>query len=1047
MAKPSRTLTAFGKDLDALLKRSGNLSIREYADQANVSYKYVLQLRTMSARQPGRLYPNLLKPFVQLKVIDLVDSHRLSLRHRNRPLSIAECQELFPDIPEQELTESIRQALESDDSHDTILKTVASPPITYSPLNHRVFIGREAELDILQSAFDNAVSGKGSLVMVVGEPGIGKTALCERLSTYVSSRGGKTLVGHCYSEKSLSLPYLAFMEVLRSDIQMENISELREELGNTAMVLGRIVPEIAEKLKIYPRREADSEEDRYRLMEAVTNFLSRIATVQPLLVILEDLHNADKDTLEMLTHISRYLEEKLLLLVGTYRDVEVDRTHPLSATLAELRRLPNFGRILVKGLNADEVRQMISSITSQDVPRRLSELIHHQTEGNPLFIQEVTRYLVEEGLFSLQGETQQSAKDVSVEMRLPDGLRDVIGKRLSGLSEPCNKVLAVAAVIGRDFSLEVLQKVAGMTDEEIFKALEEARKAAVIEERTDVGATVDYHFTHAFFRQILYEEIIAPRRNRLHQQVAQALEEVYKTRLDEHAAELAEHFSYSSDAADLRKAVSYGEMAAQRAMDIYAYREAVRLLEQALKVQGVLDPDDRSKRCDILLALSEAHILAGEARRALDAELPEAFSLAEAIQDSSRATQASSRAIRALYAYGAATAYAAPEASEWAERFNRYASPETSDRVLADTALGSVRCQTGHPEEGIPLLQRALELSRHLSDHQAFRRAAIGWLGNAMTPRHTDEWMPVVEELIHTPRFGLSPEALAMDLFIQGNVFLHLGERERAEEVWGEITDIAERTRQPAVQLMAMATEARICAMDGRLEEAIQITHRLTVTGREFGMPERAGTMVATTGLRPRLQLGGGSNALRRNAEFAEMVSDKPLKTFCLAHLGHAAEVMEELWLMTTMRSNIDPDQDETSASQDVLMLEAAVLVNHQEAADFLLKRLSGSRIHTTGIWHNTCMDRHLGAAAALLGRPDDALKHYQEAIKVCTDMRFRPELALTRLQLAELLLEHYPDEESEALEHLDFAINEFREMKMQPSLERALRHKEILGA
>ena len=133
----------------------------------------------------------------------------------------------------------------------------------------------------------------------------------------------------------------------------------------------------------------------------------------------------------------------------------------------------------------------------------------------------------------------------------------------------------MAAVIGRDFRLEVLQKVAGMTEEEIFKALEEARKAAVIEERAGAGATVNYRFAHAFFRQTLYEEMIAPRRIRLHQQVARALEEVYKNRLEEHAAELAEHFSHSSDSADLKKAVSYGEMAAKRTI-VYAYGEAVR---------------------------------------------------------------------------------------------------------------------------------------------------------------------------------------------------------------------------------------------------------------------------------------------------------------------------------------------------------------------------------------------------------------------------------------------------------------------------------------
>jgi len=114
---------------------------------------------------------------------------------------------------------------------------------------------------------------------------------------------------------------------------------------------------------------------------------------------------------------------------------------------------------------------------------------------------------------------------------------------------------------------------------------------------------------------------------------------------------------------------------------------------------------------------------------------------------------------------------------------------------------------------------------------------------------------------------------------------------------------------------------------------------------------------------------------------------------------------------------------------------------------ELLLRRFAGSNLRTTGLVFTTCIGRHLGAAAALLGRPEEARTHYQEALKVATEIRFRPEIALTRLQLADLLLEHYPDERAEALEQLDFAINEFREMKMQPSLERALRHEEILGA
>jgi len=131
----------------------------------------------------------------------------------------------------------------------------------------------------------------------------------------------------------------------------------------------------------------------------------------------------------------------------------------------------------------------------------------------------------------------------------------------------------------------------------------------------------------------------------------------------------------------------------------------------------------------------------------------------------------------------------------------------------------------------------------------------------------------------------------------------------------------------------------------------------------------------------------------------------------------------------------------------DTIFLEAAVIISHSKAAQMLLNRLSGTGVLTSGWRFTTCVARHLGGAAALLGRYDEARQHYQDAIRVCTEMRFRPELALSRLQLAELLLDHYPAEKKEALEHLDFATKEFREMKMQPSLERALRHKDILKA
>jgi len=279
----------------------------------------------------------------------------------------------------------------------------------------------------------------------------------------------------------------------------------------------------------------------------------------------------------MLTNVSRHLAGARLLIVGTYRDVEVDRSHPLSAALAELRRVSTYGRVILRGLNADEVRRMLESITRESFPWGLAEAVHRQTEGNPLFVQEVVRYLAEEGLITQKEGRWRPAKDTPLEMNIPEGLRDVIGKRLSLLSKECNQLLSVASVIGRDFAMDTLKAVVSSMNEDTFvNALKEAVRLSVLEERSNVGI-VRYHFTHAFFRQTLYEEMIAPQRLKLHQQVARALETQYAKRLEEHAAELAEHFSHSTDPADLAKAVQYGELAAKRASDVYAYGEAARL--------------------------------------------------------------------------------------------------------------------------------------------------------------------------------------------------------------------------------------------------------------------------------------------------------------------------------------------------------------------------------------------------------------------------------------------------------------------------------------
>jgi len=933
------------------------------------------------------------------------------------------------------------------------LGAVGAEALDQNPMYRRTFVGREQELHQLQALFDAAISGQGSLVMVVGEPGIGKTTLCEQLATYAVIRGGKTLIGHCYEEGSLSLPYLPFVEAMRSYVLAREPDGLRHDLGAGAGVVARIVSEVRERLQVEPNvSTADPEEERYRLFQAVSAFLQNAAMVHPLVIVLEDLHEADRGSLELLTHLSRNLAGTRLLLVGTYRDIEVDRAHPLSATLAELRRTSSFSRVLLRGLTADEVQRMLSTIAGQEVAWRLAEAVHRQTEGNPLFVQEVLRYLVEEGLIKREdGRWRRASGETPLEMGIPEGLRDVIGKRLSHLSPECNQALGIAAVIGREFGLATLSVAAGMAEETLDAAVEEALRVGVLEDRSQRGS-VRFRFSHAFFRQTLYEELFTPRRLRLHQQVARALEEQYSMRLEEHAAELAEHFAQSSEPADLQKAVAYAELAARRALSVYAYGEAVRHLELALQGQEVLDPADKAKRCDLLLTLGEALIPAGDPLRAVEAIAPEALALAEALGDQARASRTCQLAVHSLIRHGAVQEFGTPQYQHWLEGADRYASAGSVDRVRTDSALASREYFGGRQRLALELAQQAMTLARALDDDEALFQAAFV-LVNIRWPERQNERLRIAEEFTHRPQGRANAFMYGLFLCYGGLAFLTEGDRARAERDIRRVSEIAERTKNGSLLIITSEIrETLFEVIDGRLEEAVRAAEELRLRGEELGVPGPAQLQAFIHTLRARCYLGRAEEARAAQPDFSRtaVAEERSLvfggdSALFLAHLGRWAEVRELLGRLTE-RLRADATF-EFSYVPLTNYLEAAALAGDRELAALIRPRLApvSALIEENFL---TCVARHLGDASALLGEREQARAYYEQALEVCAKIRFRPEVALTRLQIAELLLDGADDaQRGEALGHLDFAIGELRAMKMQPSLARALRHKEVLKA
>lgn len=471
------------------------------------------------------------------------------------------------------------------------------------------FVGREQELSVLQSAWQDASEGNRRLVVVAGEPGIGKTRLATEFALELHGTGSTVLYGRCDEEAILA--YRPFIEALRHYVNVCPAEDLAAQLGPGAAEIARLIPEVEKKLGITPHAaQGDSDGERYRLFEAVAGVLAGISQAEPLIVILDDLQWADRPTLLLLKHLVRSPEHARLLLLGTYRDTDLHRGHRLAEVLGDLRRERLFDRILLHGLDEQSVCDIVNAWAGAPVPQEFTHAIYVETEGNPFFVEEVMRHLQETGALA-PGRYEFAASTA-----IPEGLREVIGRRLSRLSSQCNKVLAYASVFGRDFQFEPLMRVTGLSAEDLLDALDEAVEAQVIRETPDIVG--HYSFGHALIRQALYSELTTTRRVRLHRMAGEALVASYAQDDEEHLPELARHFFEAAAGGSYDEAVTYSRRAGECCLRKVAYEEAIDHFDRALHVLDDHDESVRdSRRLDLLLLLGDAQRRAGEPREAM----------------------------------------------------------------------------------------------------------------------------------------------------------------------------------------------------------------------------------------------------------------------------------------------------------------------------------------------------------------------------------------------------------------------------------------------
>ena len=447
-----------------------------------------------------------------------------------------------------------------------------------------VFVGRRQEMGDLKAALEDALSGRGRMVTLVGEPGIGKTRIAQELTTYAGLRGAQVLWGRCYEEQGVP-PYWPWVQAIRSYVRERESEELSAVMGAGAADIAEIVADVRDRLTGLPSPPAlEPAQARFRLFDSITSFLKAAGQRQPVVLVLDDLHWADTASLMLLQFVARELTGARVLLVGTYRDVEVNRQHPLAETLGELTRSAGggFERILLRGLNQEDVGRFIWVTSGMTPPPGLVDAVHRQTEGNPLFVTEVVRLLAQQG--DLTGG--QARDRESWEIRVPEGVKEVIVRRLNRLSLRCNEVLSIASVIGREFTLEQVDRlVEDLTQDMLLDVLEEALHERLVEEMpTSIGR---YQFTHALIQETLAEELSITRRVRLHAQIAEVLEELYGSDASGHAAELAYHYVQAEAVLGSEKLMRYSSLAGERALVTYAHEEALDHFQRGLEAREV----------------------------------------------------------------------------------------------------------------------------------------------------------------------------------------------------------------------------------------------------------------------------------------------------------------------------------------------------------------------------------------------------------------------------------------------------------------------------
>jgi tetratricopeptide (TPR) repeat protein len=781
------------------------------------------------------------------------------------------------------------------------------------------------------------------------------------------------------------------VQSLRAYIRALDPATLRAELGAGAADVAPIVPELQRILPGLPEPATDPEDARFRLFDATAEFLRTASARRPILIFLDDLHAADAPSLLLLRYLARQLGASRILVLAAYRSVDPVPGDPLRAMLAEVVREPTTSRLALGGLTESNVAEYVELTAGQAPPSELVAALHEETDGNPLFLVEMVR------LLAIEGRSPETARDI------PESVRDVISRRLAHLSEECHRVLVLASVLGREFTPAALARLAGISQDDVLEALDEAMSAGVV--NAVPGALDHVRFAHVLMRDTLYEGLTTARRVRVHRLAVDALADLYGPDPGAHLTELAHH---SIAGSDFERALDFARRAGDRALASLAYEEAARLYQVALDAAELCAAPGRV-RGEVTLALGEAQLLAGDGPTARETLL-RCAAIARADADAELFG-------RAALAYGGRDVWGPRR--EWDPRYlplleEALALGGNRDSVVRSrllTRMASTLRGDADREQLRSIAREAYEIAARLGDRSTILYALDGQLAAAGGPDTTATRYEEASTFVQLAR-----EAGDLERTFDGHEHVlytawTLGDREVMEQTVDEMRQLVQELNLHMFRSLVTVFDAEFAAAQGRFAEAE------TLIADAFRLGERAQSWNVQTPHRLQLfmlrlqqdQLDGYDDVLRRSVDEypGYRIFDCALARAC-EHLGlreEAAEIVKRL---------AAADFAQLSREEDWLVNLALVsevcssLGDHDRAEPLydLLLPFTAQNAVAAGELCMGSVAQHVARLAALLERHDEATEHFRVAIEMNSRMGARPWLAHAQTDYAELLLE-----------------------------------------